>query len=154
MAKEFNLKEYIRDELPLDSIRRIYKLEKIDTYKNDLFRDFSKSITYTVLNTYLGNDFMNEVDCENHLNWAFNKTKEEFIDLNLNITNDGELRVYFMEFMFDVFYMHPITESYDSIDNNINKLWDFLFNTNLPKSKSDIDTHIEIYKLFEMSLKS
>ena len=55
--------------------------------------------------------------------------------------------------MLEVYY--PITQKEENkiaLDNII-KLWVYIFDYNNNKSKSDMDTLIEVYKMFETSLK-
>jgi hypothetical protein len=55
--------------------------------------------------------------------------------------------------MLEVYY--PITkknENQTALDNII-KLWVYIFEYNNNKSKSDMDTLIEVYKMFENSIK-
>jgi len=152
MGKDFNLKKYIKEEMDIDSIKAIYRINDVDSELNSLYRDFSKTLSYNIFMSYFGDNYFTEEDKVNHYNWAFDKTKSSFNGLSLKIRYSEELRDYFFEFLNDIFYSHPLKDNYYCVDNNINRLWDYLFNLDVSKSKSDIDTHIDLYKMFDRSL--
>jgi hypothetical protein len=100
----------------------------------------------------MGDDITNEKEQKNHFNWCWDKNIENFEKEGF-IFNSLKLKSYFLEFMLEVYY--PITkkeENKTALDNII-KLWVYIFDYNNNKSKSDMDTLIEVYKMFENSIK-
>ena len=56
--------------------------------------------------------------------------------------------------MLEVYYPMSKKEENPIAHENILKLWSYIFNYNNTKSKSDMDTLVELYKLFENCIKS
>jgi len=54
--------------------------------------------------------------------------------------------------MLEVYYPISKKEENQIALDNIIKLWSYIFDYNNNKSKSDVDTLIEIYNIFENSL--
>jgi hypothetical protein len=67
---------------------------------------------------------------------------------------DGiKLQEYFLEYMLEVFYSSEKIEG-DYTDADSLKLWNEIFDYTKLKTHSEMDTFIEIYKIFEKSLKT
>jgi hypothetical protein len=86
-----------------------------------------------------------------HFEWAWQKTILNFVEEGLDF--EGNLLYeYFLEFMLEVYY--PIINKNEiTIDKKISKLWLDIFDYHRIKTNSDIDALIEIYAIFEKSLK-
>ena len=100
--------------------------------------------------TYMGDDIMTPSDQEAHFKWCWNKNIENFKSEGIDIGN-YQVYNYFIDFMYDVYY--PIAKK-DEIEAKLLKLWSFIFDYNNIKSKSDIDTMIDVYKSLDFSLVS
>lgn len=57
---------------------------------------------------------------------------------------------YFYGFIADVYY--DATEKDSFVEDNLKKLWFYLFNPVREKSQSDIDVFIELYEMFTASI--
>jgi len=87
-----------------------------------------------------------------HFNWCWKKNVENFETEGL-VFESERLHSYFLEFMLEVYYTAPEKDGPNFDHKNILKLWYYIFDYNREKSNSDMDTLIEIYVLFEKSLK-
>jgi len=155
MGKQYNTSDflkYINSPLNGETINNIYEINGVEYELTTIFHDYIISLTKLIFKTYLGDDLTSKSDRKGHFNWCWNKTINVFNKENINIGNDSDLYTYFIEFMFDVFY--SVSDKSDVLENNIIKLWTYMFNFNISKTKSDIDTFIEIYNLFKKSLKN
>jgi hypothetical protein len=120
--------------------------------KCELYSDFIQSLLAIAFDTYLGDDITELHDQIAHFKWCWNKNYNNFIKEGLFFENP-RLYDYFLEFMLEVYYT-----SNDKFDNvyselNILRLWGNIFNYNKIKTKSDVDTLIEIYKIMDVSVK-
>ena len=150
--KALNFLKYINTPMSKESITVLYNANNIKYEKCELYNEFIQSLIFLVYDTYMGDDITNENDQKNHFDWCWGKNIENF-DKEGFIFNSLKLKNYFLEFMLEVYY--PITkknENQIALDNII-KLWVYIFDYNNNKSKSDMDTLIEVYKMFENSLK-
>jgi hypothetical protein len=150
--KALNFLKYINTPLSRESIIVLYNANNINLEKCELYNEFIQSLIFLVYDTYMGDDITNEKEQKNHFNWCWDKNIENFEKEGF-IFNSLKLKSYFLEFMLEVYY--PITkkeENKTALDNII-KLWVYIFDYNNNKSKSDMDTLIEVYKMFENSLK-
>jgi hypothetical protein len=150
--KALNFLKYINTPMSKESITVLYNANNIKYEKCELYNEFIQSLIFLVYDTYMGDDITNENDQKNHFNWCWGKNIENF-DKEGFIFNSLKLKNYFLEFMLEVYY--PITQKNENqiaLDNII-KLWVYIFDYNNNKSKSDMDTLIEVYKMFENSIK-
>lgn len=154
MGKSYRTEDflkYINTPLNISTVSTLYETNNVNIEYCDLYYDFIISLTNLIFKTYLGDTHTNDVEKRNHFNWCWNKVINNFKDEGINIGENIELYNYFIEFMNEVFYLIP--DKNDILEKNVGKLWDYMFNHYIPKSRSDIDTLIEIYKLFELSVK-
>ena len=150
--KALNFLKYINTPMSRESIIVLYSANNINFEKCELYNEFIHSLIFLVYDTYMGDDITNEKEQKNHFNWCWDKNIENFEKEGF-IFNSLKLKSYFLEFMLEVYY--PITkkeENKTALDNII-KLWVYIFDYNNNKSKSDMDTLIEVYKMFENSIK-
>jgi hypothetical protein len=148
--KTLELLNYINKPMSRENITILYMNNDIKYEKCELFNDFIQSLLILIFDTYMGDDITSPSEQKNHFKWCWNKNVENFKKEGI-IIGDYKSYVYFFEFMFDVYY--PITkkEEYPS-RKNLLKLWAFIFDYNNIKSKSDIDTLIEVYKILNNSI--
>lgn len=142
---------YINNPITKEDMLLFYKENDIKYEKCELYSDFALSLIMTIFDTYMGDDVTSLDDQFKHFEWAWQKTilnfVEEGLDFEANI-----LYEYFLEFMLEVYY--PITNKNEiTIDKKISKLWLDIFDYHRIKTNSDIDALIEIYVIFEKSLK-
>ena len=148
--KTLELLNYINKPMSRESITMIYTTNSVSYEKCELFNDFIQSLLTLIFDTYMGDDITDSVEQKNHFKWCWNKNVENFKSEGL-IIGDYRTYTYFHEFMCDVYY--PITKKESQqVTKNLLKLWAFIFDFNNVKSKSDVDTLIEVYNMLNNSI--
>lgn len=142
---------YINNPITKEDMLLFYKENDIKYEKCELYSDFALSLIMTIFDTYMGDDVTSLDDQFKHFEWAWQKTILNFVEEGLDF--EGNLLYeYFLEFMLEVYY--PIVNKNEiTIDKKISKLWLDIFDYHRIKTNSDIDALIEIYAIFEKSLK-
>jgi hypothetical protein len=142
---------YINNPITKEDMLLFYKENNIKYEKCELYSDFALSLIMTIFDTYMGDDVTSLDDQFKHFEWSWQKTILNFVEEGLDF--EGNLLYeYFLEFMLEVYY--PITNKNEiDIDKKISKLWVDIFDYNRTKTNSDVDALIEIYQIFEKSLK-
>ena len=142
---------YINNPMGTEDMMLFYKENNIKYEKCELYSDFALSLIMTIFDTYMGDDVTSLDDQFKHFEWAWQKTILNFVEEGLDF--EGNLLYeYFLEFMLEVYY--PIVNKNEiTIDKKISKLWLDIFDYHRIKTNSDIDALIEIYDIFEKSLK-
>lgn len=144
--------DYINNPISKESIAVLYGSNNIKFEKCELYSDFVQSLLRLAFTTYMGDDVTTINQQIEHFNWCWNKNKENFLDEGLLFDNH-KLYSYFLEFMLEVYYTAIDKSETISMDKNILKIWYNIFDYNRSKSNSDMDNLIEVYLLFESSLK-
>ena len=142
---------YINNPITKEDMMLFYKENNIKYEKCELYSDFALSLIMTIFDTYMGDDVTPLDDQFKHFEWAWQKTILNFVEEGLDF--EGNLLYeYFLEFMLEVYY--PIINKNEiTIDKKISKLRLDIFDYHRIKTNSDIDALIEIYVIFEKSLK-
>jgi len=142
---------YINNPITKEDMLLFYKENDIKYEKCELYSDFALSLIMTIFDTYMGDDVTSLDDQFKHFEWSWQKTILNFVEEGLDF--EGNLLYeYFLEFMLEVYY--PITNKNEiDIDKKISKLWVDIFDYHRTKTNSDVDALIEIYQIFEKSLK-
>lgn len=150
--KTIKLLSYINNPMSKEGIAVLYTANNIRFERCELYSDYIQSLLALVFDTYMGDDITDSIQQINHFKWCWGKNKDNFIKEGVNI-DDPRLYSYFLEFMMEVYY--PLTKKMenDNIHSNIFKLWKYVLDYNTQKSNADMDTMIEVYKLFDNSLK-
>ena len=125
--------------------------------KRQLFSDFTFSLYDIIKSTYLGDDVTNpsetkiilsQQEKENHFEWCWNKTLENFSKENIKFNLTGEHKDYYEKFYMDLFY----NAENNKISGNILMFFEELFNEDKMFTKSDLDMLTEIYKLLNKNI--
>jgi hypothetical protein len=149
--KTHELLSYINSPLSRDSIDVIYAGHNIVFERSDLYKDFVLSMVTLVFDTYMGDDITSRIDRLKHFDWCWNKTIENFKLEGIVFEPTNELYDYFINFMVEIFYSED-KDGEDNIPMEIVRLWRYTFNYNVIKTRADLDTYLEVYKMFEKSL--
>lgn len=147
-----NFLDYINAPMSREAINLLYNLHNIRYEKCELYSDFVQSLLRLLFDTYLGDEVTSVEQQVKHFTWCWNKNLKNFEEEGLIFDNE-KLYSYFLEFMLEVYYTAPDKDSPSFDHKNILKLWYYIFDYNRIKTNSDMDTLIEIYKIFESSLK-
>lgn len=157
MSKSQNTEKflnYITNPLSKNSIELLYNSNYIMFEKCDLYRDFVLSLIDLIVDTYMGDKFTNIDQRIKHFEWCWIKTINNFELEGIYFGNNQELYDYFLNFMIEIYYSIEDKETDVNIGYNILKLWKFIFDYKVIKTRSEVDTFIEVYKMFEKSLKN
>lgn len=149
--KTLELLNYINTPMSRESILLLYTSHNVKYEKCELYGDFIQSLILLVFDTYMGDEITNEVEQRNHFKWCWDKNINNFKKEGIGIAST-RLYNYFLEFMVDVYYKTINKKENEKINTNILKLWQYIFDYNNNKSKSDVDTLLEVYKMFENSI--
>lgn len=144
---------YLEKPLSEATIDILYLANHIKYEKCELYGDFVESLVRLIFDTYMGDDITDLENQKNHFNWCWKKNIENFEKEGIKMDSVG-IYNYFYGFMFEIFYPLKNKDEYQKGQENILKLWSYIFDCNRIKNKSDMNTMIEVYKIFEISLKN
>jgi len=147
-----NVSKYIKHmsrPLSLLQIELIYTSNNIVYERSDLYSDFTLTLDDLIDSTYLGHDMMNEQERLIHFNWCWDKTCTLLNGDVIKFNENNEVYVYFLDLYFETFYT-PSSTHY----NEVKIYWNYLFNYNIVKTRSDIDRFVNLYKHFDKSFKN
>ncbi len=153
MNKKQNFLDYINSPISKESISVLYSANDIRFEKCELYSDFVQSLLRLAFDTYLGDDVTSVEQQVKHFKWCWDKNLTNFRKEGLLFDN-SKLYEYFLEFMLEVYYTSIEKKHYENPDKMLLQLWFNIFDYNRGKTRSDIDTLIEIYALMESSLKT
>jgi hypothetical protein len=145
---------YIGNNLSDDGITILYLTNNIKFDRANLYLDFVISLFTIIFDTYLGDDITNKEEQINHFEWCWNKNIENFKKEGINFDNNNELKYYFRQFTIEVFYNLNDKDNNPTTHKNIINLWEHIFNYKSVKSRADVDNFIEIYNIFDKTLKN
>lgn len=151
--KSMELLNYINAPMSKENIELIYSANNIRYEKCELYCDFILSLILLIFETYMGDEITNETEKRNHFRWCWHRNIENFEKEGISFKS-AKLHDYFLNFMLEVYYPMTKKKENQKAHKNIIKLWLFVLDFNVVKSKSDMDYMIEVYKLFDYSLKS
>jgi hypothetical protein len=145
---------YITSPLSDDSIAILYSTNNVKFDRVNLYLDFVMSLFNIVFDTYLGDDITSQEQQINHFEWCWDKNIVNFKKEDINFEDNDELKYYFREFTLEVFYNLDDKDNNPNVHRNILNLWSHIFNYKGIKSRADVDSFIEIYNIFDKSLKN
>lgn len=143
---------YMSRPLSYSALEVVYNSNNIAFERADLYRDFILSLNDLILATYLGDDVTNENDQLKHFNWCWNATCKVFDHSQIIFSKNVEIYSYFMNFYFDTFYRADKDEESGNIEK-IHHLWETIFDYNIEKPRTDLDSFLIVYRIFEKSYK-
>jgi hypothetical protein len=143
---------YINNPMSKESVTVLFASNNIKFEKCELYSDFVQSLFMVVFDTYLGDEVTDLESQFNHFKWCWDKNINNFEKEGLFFENE-KLYNYFLEFMLEVFYSYKEKKPFDYTDKGILRIWLDIFDFTKTKTNSDVDTLIEIYSIFEKSLK-
>lgn len=152
-SKKHNFLDYINNPMSKEGIAVLYSANNIKIERCELYSDFVQSLLRLAFDTYLGDDVTSVEQQIKHFNWCWEKNKESFISEGLLFDNP-KLYHYFLEFMLEVYYTTADKHEFIQMDKNVLKVWYNIFDYTRSKTNSDMDTLIEIYTIFDKSLKN
>jgi hypothetical protein len=151
--KTLDFLSYIKNNLSEHTLIMLYDANKVRFDKCQLYSDFVCSLLLIVFDTYMGDEYTDKEQRISHFNWCWDKNISNFKEEGIVFKSIVELKDYFKEFLIEVYYNIEDKESKPYISENLISLWEYLFDYKKPKSQADVDSFIEIYNIFEKSLK-
>lgn len=145
--------KYIREPLSTEKINRVYQENNIVYERCGLYGDFVETITGLIFKTYLGDDITDDENRKKHFNWCFNKTLDCFKKEKIKFSDTDLLQGYFWEFFNEAFYKETNKIEKHGLKSKILTFWSEIFNYRKVKTLSDLDNLLEVYIIFEKSLK-
>lgn len=142
---------YIKRMMPEQNKNIILESNGITFDKCELYSDFTSSILMIVFETYLGDNLTNIDKQIEHFEWCWNKNLSNFKEEGIDFDN-LELFNYFLEFTLEVFYCFEDKD--ETFTDDVLSIWNKLYDIEINKTESDLDSLIEIYKIFEKTLKN
>lgn len=133
-----------------------FRVNNIISEKINLYYDFTFSLYYLIVDTYLGDEnndsetkiIMTEKDKKNHFSWCWKKTIENFKKEKIIFNENGEHFDYFLDFFMNIFY----SQKEEKIRNSINIFFIDVFDRKKLFTKSDLDMITNIYKLLDKNI--
>jgi len=144
--------KYMQRPLLLPELDLIYTSNNIVFERVDVYRDFILTLNNLILTSYLGDEHTNEEDRIKHFNWCWNDVSNKLAYGNISFKNNKDAYVYFINFYFDTFY--DIEEKDEIVLlNNLHEVWSSIFDYNIEKPRTDLDTFLTLYRVFEKTYK-
>jgi hypothetical protein len=129
-----------------------YRSNNIIREKSELYYDFISSLFKLIDETYLGSDIILSVeDMTNHFNWCYNKVISNFEQERIYFTAAAKTPQYeYLWFLFyKAYYLCNTEDKVQILDEYFKLLFDF----NKLKTRTEIESFTELYKIFDQNLK-
>jgi hypothetical protein len=125
--------KYVLRPLTDEELTLLYKANSICYERCGLYSDFIQSLMDLIKKTYLGDDVVvSKNDRESHFNWCLTKIIDNF-------------KAESIKFFYD-------EKDKDEMNDKLVKYWEHIFKYSAIKTKSELDTMVDVYKIFEKSL--
>jgi hypothetical protein len=132
-----------------ESVFMTYEANNVKFERCELYNDFVQSLLRLVFDTYMGDDVTDTNNKLKHFKWCWDKNLNNFKEEGVFFFGD-KLYEYFLAYMNEVFYSPKKDSDYDNEKEHLD-MWHNLFNYTKQKTSYELDTFIEIYKIFEKS---
>ena len=121
----------------------------------ELYEDFSLNLLNYIYKYYLDKaSLYSDVNIEHHFNFCYNKVCEEFKQEGIDFSNNKELKKYFYNYYHDYFYNGDRFDTKEEINlKDYTSIWKNIFNIDGIKQKNAISLLVDIYLIFEESIK-
>lgn len=127
-----------------------YRAHNIIREKSELYYDFLSSILDLIDETYLGSDVLvSDNDIINHYYWCFSKIINNFDQEGIHFTNKTNQYEYLWILLYRGYYKSVIEQKYIILSEYFKELFTF----NKVKTPIELESFIEIYKMFDQNLK-
>lgn len=157
MTSMENFFNWMSKPIPDDEVVIWFNVHNMYYERIELYGDIFKSLSYIIMDTYMGNSFdgssetriqLSQEDKSLHFEWCWNKVLENFKKENIMITPKGEHKDYLESFYMDTFYNQPENGIKESIPVFLDEIFDIF----KPFTKSDLDMITELYKVMEKNV--
>jgi hypothetical protein len=145
-----DLIEFVSKPMRKDDVLLLYRVNNVTPEKTELYLDFIQALYNTVTSTYLGDDVMTNKDIKKHFGWCWNQVLNSFKKEHIYFEDNIEIYSYFNSLFTESFY-----EEEDKSDENIRPLmafWESTFTYSSSKTRSELESFFDLYKLFDKSI--
>lgn len=145
-----NLIEYVSRPMKKEDVLLLYRVNNVTPERTELYLDFVKSLFKLVTSTYLGDDVMDDKEIKKHFNWCWSKVLNNFRKEYIYFDDNVEMYSYFNSLFTEFFYQEE-----DKSESNIKELMNFWVNSfkyEPIKTRSELETFFDLYKLFDKSI--
>jgi hypothetical protein len=145
-----DLIEFVSKPMRKEDVLILYRVNNVTPEKTELYLDFIQSLYNLVTSTYLGDDVMDLKATRKHFSWCWNTVVTSFRKENIYFEDNIEIYSYFSSLFTESFY-----EEEDKSDDNIKQLiefWSSTFRYTPIKTRSELETFFDLYKLFDKSI--
>jgi hypothetical protein len=139
--------DYVSKPMNKEDVILMYKINNVIPERSGLYLDFSETLFDLIVSTYLGDNIMNEKTVKEHFDWCWSKTINIFKKEKILFENQ-ELYDYFFILFQETFY----NEKDKSEVNFLLNFWRDIFNYSRVKTNSELESFLELYKIFDKSL--
>jgi len=139
--------DYVSRPMNKEDIILMYRINNVMPERSGLYLDFSESLFDLITSTYLGDDIMNDKTIREHFNWCWNTTINSFKKEKIHFESQ-ELYDYFFILFHETFY----NERDKSEVNFLIQFWRDIFSYSKIKTSSELESFLELYKIFDKSL--
>lgn len=150
--KKEDFLSYIRTPLSQTSLNVLYSANNVSFERCQLYCEFTQSLVAKVTDTYMGDAFTTPAQRMEHFKWCWEDNIKDFADENIHLKHSRELFHYFQQFMVDSFYESTDKGDMEVIKFKLNKIWKYILSYTTNKTRSDVDTFLELYTIFEKTL--
>ncbi len=145
-----DLIEFVSKPMKKEDVLILYRVNNVTPEKTELYLDFIQALYNIVTTTYLGDEVMGIRDIKKHFGWCWNKVVTSFRKEHIYFEDNIEIYSYFSSLFTESFY-----DEEDKSDGNIKPLMDFwstTFRYTPIKTRSELETFFDLYKLFDKSI--
>ena len=145
-----DLIEFVSKPMKKEDVLILYRVNNVIPEKMELYLDFIQSLYDIVTTTYLGDDVMSVRDTKKHFGWCWNQVVTSFRKEHIYFEDNIEIYSYFSTLFKESFY-----EEDDKSDKNVGQLmefWSSTFKYEPIKTRSELETLFDLYKLFDKSI--
>jgi hypothetical protein len=144
--------DYLKTPLDESVVNELYKKNNVVHIRMQTYGEFIGLLIQKCFDTYLGDDVTDQEGRLHHFNWCWNKTATEFKSQNIYLGVCIDAKLYFKNFMFEVFY-NAEDKEYSVNQLKTQLFWRRIFDISSPKTKADMECMLSVYKLFDDSIK-
>ncbi|MFW6272275.1 MAG: hypothetical protein ACOC2U_00660 [bacterium] len=115
----------------------------------NIYEDFTINLLYYINRYYLDSKTLNnDEDINNHFNFCYNKTCDDFLDEEIDFSNNDELREYFATYYYNQVYKYDDEINIKSLES----FWRSIFDVDNITEKNIMNVFVELYLIFDVSI--
>ena len=117
----------------------------------EIYLDFALTLLYYIDKYYLDRvTLSDDNDIRNHFKWCYNKVCDEFLEEDVDFTDNKELFDYYYSYYYHQLYTAPETD--DCSFKYFENFWKKIFKLNKQKNTSLLKILVEIYIIYDKSI--